>query len=251
VRLRGHFAIFDQWTRIDSLREGKFLERIAPGAFKKTINERREHVRVLLNHGFDPELGDRPLGPLEELREDSVGGRYEVPLLDGVPELVVSGLRAGLYGASFRFEAIREDYTHRPGRSAHNPEGLPERTLREVRLHELGPVTFPAYAGATASVRSACGEELELRVAGRKEVLPDGLPRSGADPIPLRRLRAISTPRACELVRALEQGKRVELTWGRSDLGRVLETRAQRPRSRRFRDRDEFLTYLEKEHRWH
>jgi hypothetical protein len=37
---------------------------------------------------------------------------------------------------------------------ARNDHGLPERTLQEVRLFELGPCTFPAYADATAGVRS-------------------------------------------------------------------------------------------------
>ena len=36
----------------------------------------------------------------------------------------------------------------------HNPHGLPERTVKEAKVPEFGPVTFPAYAGATAGVRS-------------------------------------------------------------------------------------------------
>ena len=35
--LHGHFAVFNEWTEINSLMEGNFLERIAPGAFKKTM----------------------------------------------------------------------------------------------------------------------------------------------------------------------------------------------------------------------
>ncbi len=64
------------------------------------------------------------------------------------------GLRAGVYGASFRFQTLREDIDQRPGTSAYNPEGLPQRTIQEARVMEFGPVTFPAYAGATAGVRS-------------------------------------------------------------------------------------------------
>jgi hypothetical protein len=32
---------------------------------------------------------------------------------------------------------------------------LPERTIKELRLFEFGPVTFPAYQSATAGVRSS------------------------------------------------------------------------------------------------
>jgi len=42
----------------------------------------------------------------------------------------------------------------KPERSDYNPDALPERTIHEVELFEFGPVTFPAYAGATAGVRS-------------------------------------------------------------------------------------------------
>ena len=233
MRLSGHAAVFNEWTRIDSVREGLFLERVSPGAFKKTIAESRGRIRVLLSHGHDPELGDKPLGPLEELREDKRGLYYEARLLDGVPPLVVSGLREGLYGASFRFSAIREEFVQRPGTSTHNPDGLPERTLREVRLHELGPTPFPAYEGATAAARAA-GEIVELRaVAGREEIFPRSF-ASGSDPATVRRLRADGGTRAQELLRELDRGGRVEITWGGSgrSLGRVLE----RPRSGRGRD---------------
>lgn len=152
--LSGHFAVFDQWARIDSVREGTFMERVAPGAFARTFSEDRDRIRVLFQHGKDPGLGDRPLGPLEVLREDARGGYYEVPLLPGIPELVLEGLRAGLYGASFRFQVTGEDFDPRPRRSAFNPDAIPERTIRAAKVLELGPVTWGAYAGATAGIRS-------------------------------------------------------------------------------------------------
>jgi hypothetical protein len=49
---------------------------------------------------------------------------------------------------------VREDYDRDPGESEDNPDGLPERSIREVRCYEGGPVTFGAYEGATAGVRS-------------------------------------------------------------------------------------------------
>ncbi len=153
--LTGHFAVFNQPTEINSLYEGNFIERIAPGAFNATFAQDRESMRCLFQHGLDYQSGDKPLGPILTLREDARGPFYEVPLIDAhyVRELL-PGLEAGLYGASFCFRVLREDLNERPGVSPDNPKGLPERTLREIQVVEFGPVTFPAYPAATAGVRS-------------------------------------------------------------------------------------------------
>jgi HK97 family phage prohead protease len=131
------------------------MERIAPGAFASTIAEDRNRMRVLFQHGRDAMVGDKPLGPIRTLREDEVGGFYEVPLLDTsyVRELI-PGLEAGFDGARFRFQVVRENLDKTPRASAYNPLALPERTIQEVRVRELGPVTFGAYPAATAGVRS-------------------------------------------------------------------------------------------------
>ncbi len=156
--LVGHFAVFDQWTEINSMYEGHFLERNAPGAFSKSIANDRARMQVTFNHGRDPSLGDQVLGDIAELREDATGAAYEVPLFKGIPELIMEGLRAGKYGASYRFQVEAEDWIDEPGRSAYNPDGIPERTVREARVSEFGPVTYPAYPGATAGVRSMTDE---------------------------------------------------------------------------------------------
>jgi HK97 family phage prohead protease len=154
--MHGFFSRFNQWTEIRSRFEGNFLERVAPGAFKRTFNNNREAMRALFQHGKDPQIGDKPLGPITELREEGdIGAYYEVPLLDtAYNREIIPGLEAGLYGASFRFSVVVDDYDPTPGESAHNPSGLPERTVKEAKVMEFGPVTFPAYAGATAGVRS-------------------------------------------------------------------------------------------------
>lgn len=154
--LVGHFAVFNQPTEIASFFEGNFIERVAPGAFKKTFRENKDSIKCLFQHGFDPDIGDKPLGPVETLREDETGAFYEVPLLDAayVRDDVLPGLEAGVYGSSFCFEVIKEEFDEEPSPSADNPRGLPERTLLELRVPEFGPVTFPAYEGATAGVRS-------------------------------------------------------------------------------------------------
>lgn len=187
--LTGHFSVFNEWTNIDSAFEGRFLERIAPGAFAKTFSENRDAVKVLFNHGNDPTMGDQILGPIGEVVEDERGAFYEVPLFDGLPPLILAGLRAGAYGASFRFRVIpgKDDWNDHPERSDINPDALPERTVREVQLFEFGPVTFPAYASATAGVRSvSLTDEWRSRrglVVPKISATPDREPATEQEPL--------------------------------------------------------------------
>lgn len=174
--MHGHFAVFNRWTEIDSWFEGRFMESLALGAFKKTMKEQRDSIRVQFDHGYDAFVGDSPLGPIDDLREDETGAYYEVPLLDTdynrdrvLPMLqgrLISGEQRGsLLGASFRFRVVRDAWEREPKPSDDNPEGLPERTIKEVRLYEFGPVVFPAYAEATAGVRSLTDHYLQRRLA--------------------------------------------------------------------------------------
>jgi len=87
-----------------------------------------------------------------------------VALYDGIPPLVMSGLRDGQYGASFRFSVMDEDFNARARPSDYNPDGLPERTIRQAQVMEFGPVTFPAYPEATAAVRSLTDDYLRTVV---------------------------------------------------------------------------------------
>lgn len=164
----GHFAVFNSETIIDSWWEGLFREVIAPGAFRKTIRENRDAVRVLFNHGMDPSIGDKVLGPVDQLQEDEVGAYYEVPLLDtSYNRDLAPGLRAGQYGASFRFTVVKENWVD-PGPDSNE---LPLRTIKEVKLLEFGPVTFPAYQAATAGLRTSTDFQIwrTLDDKGRQE----------------------------------------------------------------------------------
>lgn len=153
--MRGHFLVFNQWTEINSIFEGNFLERFAPSSVTKTLTENRDSIRVLFQHGRDPVLGDKPLGPIRDMYPDRNGAYYEVPLLDtAYNRELLPGLKEGLYGASHRFRVLREEIRDDPGASDYNPKGLPERTIKEAQILEFGPVTFPAYEGASAGVRS-------------------------------------------------------------------------------------------------
>ena len=154
--LFGRIAPAGEWAEINSSVEGNFLERNVPGAFKKTFAERLPKVQF--NHGKDPQLGNQLIAETREVGEDEQGAFYRAEILPGVPQLILEGLKRGLYGSSHTFSVIREAWNDRPKPSDYNPKGLPERTILEARVPELGPVTWPAFAGAFAGVRSMTDE---------------------------------------------------------------------------------------------
>lgn len=187
--MNGHFAVFNQWTEIDSFWEGRFMEMFTPGAFKKTITEGQDRMRVLYQHGRDASTGMKPLGKIDTLREDETGAYYEVPLFDTqyVRELIPA-LENGQLGASFQFDSLREEWNQAPKRSATNPEGLPERTVKEARVPEFGPVTFGAYPAASSGImRSLTDEYRADAIAGDPVALRayDAFLKSRIAPSPL------------------------------------------------------------------
>lgn len=162
--VEGRMVPYNQWTEIRSALEGHFLERILPGALTKTLKERAGKMRVLFQHGMES-IGKSPIAALEEVRDEEDGAYYRARLLPSTPALIVDGLRAGLYGTSIAMRLpIRYDTTQRPKRSEYNPDGLEERSVMEASVKELSIVTFPAYEGATASVRSLTDELIVARL---------------------------------------------------------------------------------------
>ena len=154
-KLEVRFSKFGQWYEIRSVFEGHFMERVMPGAFTKTISDNAGRIRALFNHGFDPSVGQKVLGPVVGLREDSDSPVMEVDLLDtSYNRDLLPGLRRGLYGSSMRMRVKEDAWDNAPQRSKHNPEGLPERSIMEAAVDEAGPVTFPANPGSSAAMRS-------------------------------------------------------------------------------------------------
>ena len=148
--LQGYAAVFDTPTRIDSW-EGRFDETIARGAFSKTINERKPVLQW--DHGNDAATGSVPIGVIESLREDSEGLFVSARLHDNARvEPIRQAIQSGaIDGMSFRFQVVRDDWDDaRSGDS----DSVPVRTIREVILHECGPVCFPAYESTSVGVRS-------------------------------------------------------------------------------------------------
>ena len=144
--LEGYAAVFNEWTTIDSW-EGSFQERIAPGAFKKTLSERMPVLQF--DHGTHPLIGSIPLGVFTALREDENGLFVRGRLSDNwLVEPIRDAIRDGaITGMSFRFRVIKDSWRKGAG-------NVPERTIQEIALYEAGPVVFPAYEQTSVSVRS-------------------------------------------------------------------------------------------------
>lgn len=194
-RLFVRFSPFNVPYEINSWWEGRFIERTKPGSFKKTISESkrsdgRYSTKVLYNHGSDFNIGDKLLSIPDTLAEVNSDG-YHGPELEGdlydtsYNRDLLPVLRDGGYGSSFMFEVIRESWDNEPEADEENPDGLPERTIEEVRLFEAGPVTWPASPTASAGMRTKmagrCGTDAWMdRLATRNARRYDDLVQSYA-----------------------------------------------------------------------
>lgn len=164
----GYGAVFNSPTRIDSW-EGCFDEQIAPGAFRKSLKERTPKFQF--DHGRHPLIGSVPIGAITDIHEDDRGLYVQARLgkhmlIDLIREAIATG---AIDGMSFRFSVVSDEWRDRDGKLV-KPEdvdtilygGAPERgpllrILKEVKIAEVGPVVWPAYADTTAGVRSADG----------------------------------------------------------------------------------------------
>lgn len=141
--LVGYAAVFDSPTEIHSW-EGDFTETIARGAFKRTLAQRAGKVVAQFDHGMSEYT--LPIGVPSVLREDDHGLYVEVELDSDpwVQETLKPKLGRSINGMSFRF-SVTDDEWNKAG---------DQRTVRSVKLNEVGPVTFPAYEATTVGVRS-------------------------------------------------------------------------------------------------
>lgn len=160
-RLIGYAAVFNVLADIG----GRFQERIAPGAFRSAIQD--GDVRALWNHNSDFPLGRTKAGTLR-LIEDDKGLRFENDLPDTTmgEDAKVSIQRGDVTGVSFGFEVPPggDEWAMIGGKKV--------RTITKVNLHEISPVTFPAYEATSVEARSA---EAVAQEAERRLAAADGL----------------------------------------------------------------------------
>jgi uncharacterized protein len=142
MRFTGYAAVFNSDSE-----PLPFIERIMPGAFKRSLKARNE-VKLFKNHNMDEVLASTRSKTLR-LSEDSKGLLAEATLPDTTAgrDLAVLMKRGDVHAMSFGFSV--------PARGDSWSDDGMTRQLKEIRLHEVSIVTgFPAYEATTASVRS-------------------------------------------------------------------------------------------------
>jgi HK97 family phage prohead protease len=153
MRLSGYAAVFN-----DSSVPLPFSERIAPGAFRKTLSETPD-VRLLINHEGLP-LARTKNGTLT-LSEDEVGLRFDADLPDTseARDLWTLIQRGDVDQMSFAFRVIRQKWS----------ADRTERTLTEVSLADgdVSVVTYPAYPTTSVEARAHLQNALQALKEGR------------------------------------------------------------------------------------
>lgn len=162
---------------------GGYVERIHPSAAKKTIKER--DVVALTNHDPNMLLGRTSSGTLR-LTNDAEALRYEIELPDTTAgrDTAVLLERRDIIGSSFGFRNVV------PPEWSKTEDGRALRTVVELSLRDVGPVTFPAYDSSEAALRSLADQTgVELRAlveAAEHGTLADYIdlqPRSETDEV--------------------------------------------------------------------
>ena len=153
MRLSGYAAVFN-----DSSVPLPFVERIAPGAFRKTLTETPD-VRLLINHEGLP-LARTKNGTLT-LREDERGLWMDAVIADTQEgrDLYTLVQRGDLDQMSFAFRVIRQKWN----------ETRTERLLTELSLADgdVSVVTYPAYPTTSVEARQKIAEAMAALKEGR------------------------------------------------------------------------------------
>lgn len=149
--IEGYFAVFNSETE---LFRGAY-EEISPGAFDDTLSN---DIRALINHDTGLVLGRNKSGTLD-LKTDSRGlwGSIRINANDSDAVNLYQRVKRGdVDQCSFGFNIISEETDFRD-------DGTVKWTLKEIDLHEVSVVTFPAYADTGVQARKRDYEDIQKR----------------------------------------------------------------------------------------
>jgi HK97 family phage prohead protease len=136
-------------ARFNSLSEKLwgFQEKIAPGAFSRSLGEGKD-IGALWNHNSDLPIGSTGSGTLK-LEEDDQGLRFELTPIEtnAGKDAIIAVETKVVRGVSFGFITLKDEWDWQDDENA-------IRTLEEVDLIEISPTMFPAYKATSISARS-------------------------------------------------------------------------------------------------
>lgn len=151
LSIEGYFAVFDSVYQIGP----NMSESIAQGAFDNTLSG---DIRALINHDTTLVLGRTKANTLQ-LRTDSHGlwGHIDINPNDSDAMNLYNRVQRGdVDQCSFGFDILNEETDFREDGSVH-------WTIKEVRLYEVSPCTFPAYEETHIAARTKERDELVKR----------------------------------------------------------------------------------------
>lgn len=154
---------------------GGFVETIAPGAFKRSLDAKQD-VKCLFNHDANIILGRSTSGTLV-LEEDGKGLKFRCvldPNQQAHRDIYASVKRGDISECSFAFQVDEAgqvwDYKAKAGERA-----MASRLLRDVTLFDVSAVVYPAYNATSVSARSAVTPEIRSAiVAAAKKAAGEG-----------------------------------------------------------------------------
>lgn len=158
MRFSGYAAVFNSASE-----PLPFIERIAPGAFRKSLRARND-IKFLWNHDAGEVLGSTRAGTLM-LTEDEKGLR-----VDGLLPNTSRGRDVAELLRRGDVDAMSFGFSVPAGGDSWSEDGS-ERTLNSVRLFEVSLVSWPAYS-ATAGTVAVRGLD---KIAKRADIDADAL----------------------------------------------------------------------------
>jgi HK97 family phage prohead protease len=184
--LVGFAALYNVETVIG----GWFREVIAPGAFDRALAENQD-VRALWNHDPNFILGRTKNGTLK-LDAQPAGLSIRIdPLRSSLTDSFVASIARGdVDEMSFAFRVNGSE-----GEKWEDPENygdLPLRTLLDLDVYDVAPVTYPAYSNTQISARAASEYSARAIPETKHDDAsgPTGANRSNANALALRKRRA-------------------------------------------------------------
>jgi HK97 family phage prohead protease len=140
--IEGYFIRFNEETEL----WGGVFEEVAPEAVDDSL--KNNDIRCLFNHDTSIVLGRTGNGTLE-LKKDSKGifGRVKINPNDKQALDIYARIERGdINACSFGFNIINEEIQNRD-------DGTVKFILKKIDLHEVSPVTFPAYPTTSIQAR--------------------------------------------------------------------------------------------------